>query len=175
MAADPQIESLPVIDSFDTHGARSVNWEDVTQRFGAGSWCWLATAGPTGAPQTRPLFCVWSDPVFFIASKDTARKSRNLDNEARCCVTKQSEDLHVVVEAEAEKATDAESLNRASAAFADTYQWPTTVCAGKLDAPYGAPTSGGPPYDVYALAPHRAYAFPTGEHTFLPTRWRFDR
>ncbi len=96
-----------------------MTWEDVISRFGAGSWCWLATVHPNGAPQTS-------------------------------------------------------SLDRASAAFAEGYGWPTVVAGGQLDAPFGAPTSGGPPYDVYALAPYQAFAFPTEEHTLLPTRWRFD-
>ncbi len=174
MAAGPYAESLPVIDGFDAEGARPVSWDEVTGRFGAGGWCWLATVDPTGAPQTRPLFAVWSDPVFFIASKETARKSRNLDRAARCCLTTETDDLHLVVEAVAEHVTEAGALSRASAAFAAIYEWPTTVSGGKLDAPYGAPTSGGPPYDVYALAPYRAFAFPTGKRAFPPTRWRFD-
>jgi len=37
---------------------------------------------------------------------------------------------------------------------------PTRISGGKLDADYGAPTSGGPPYDVYEATPTRAVGFP---------------
>jgi hypothetical protein len=47
--------------------------------------------------------------------------------------------------------------------------------AGKLDAEYGAPTSGGPPYDVYEITPTKAFGLPTDGESFTPTRWRFDR
>jgi hypothetical protein len=47
------------------------------------------------------------------------------------------------------------------------------VAGDKLDAEFGAPTSGGPPYDVYEIAPTRAFGLPTDGETFTPTRWRF--
>jgi len=58
-------------------------------------------------------------------------------------------------------------------AFGDIYDWPTEVKDDQLDAEYWAPTSGGPPYDVYELTPHKAFGFPTDGETFAPTRWRF--
>ena len=53
------------------------------------------------------------------------------------------------------------------------YAWPTRVSGGKLDADYGAPTSGGPPYHVYEVTPTKAFGFPITGETFTPTRWRF--
>ena len=43
----------------------------------------------------------------------------------------------------------------------------------QLDADGGAPTSGGPPYQVFELVPARAYGFPTDDQ-LDPTRWTFD-
>ena len=40
-----------------------------------------------------------------------------------------------------------------------------------LDADYGAPTSGGPPYEVYEVTPAKAFALPTDGETTTPTRW----
>jgi hypothetical protein len=40
---------------------------------------------------------------------------------------------------------------------------------------FGAPTSGGPPYDVYEITPTKAFGFPTDGESFTPTRWRFGR
>ena len=55
---------------------------------------------------------------------------------------------------------DDETLRRASGAFGDIYDWPTEVKDGQLDAEHGASTSGGPPYDVSELTPHKAFGFP---------------
>lgn len=43
-----------------------------------------------------------------------------------------------------------------------------------LDADYGAPTSLGPPYQVYELVPTCASGFPAQDGV-EPTRWSFDR
>ena len=66
-------------------------------------------------------------------------------------------------------------LRRASEAFEAIYGWPTVVAEDKLDAEYGAPPSGGPPYDVYEITPTtKAFGLPTDGESFTPTRWRFD-
>jgi hypothetical protein len=61
----------------------------------------------------------------------------------------------------------------ASGAFKASYDWPTVVAGDQLDAEYGAPTSGGPPYNVYEITPAKAFALPTDGETTTPTRWRF--
>ena len=68
--------------------------------------------------------------------------------------------------------TTPHDLERAVAAFADVYGWPTTVAGDVIDAPYAAPSSGGPPFRVYELTPIRAHAFPTADQ-FEPTRFVF--
>jgi hypothetical protein len=78
-----------------------------------------------------------------------------------------------VGEGTARRVTDEAALRRASAAFTDVYGWPATVAGERLDAEFGAPTSGGPPYDVYEIVPEMAFAFPTDGETTTPTRWRF--
>jgi hypothetical protein len=150
-----------------------IAWDEVTRRFAEGGWFWLSTVRPEGAPHTRPVFAAWAGSTFFVASKDTARKSRNLAANAHCSLGRDTGDLHVVVEGTARRVTDTGSLERAVAAFADVYGWPTTVVGDQLDAPYGAPTSGGPPYDVYEVQPVTAFAFPADGESVTPTRWRF--
>lgn len=68
---------------------------------------------------------------------------------------------------------DEATLRRASGSFKAIYDWPTVVMGDKLDAEYGAPTSGGPPYYVYEIVPTKAFGLPTDGETFTPTRWRF--
>ena len=147
-------------------------WAEAERRLSAGGWFWLATVRPDGAPHVMPVFSVWSDSTMFVASKDTARKSRNLTDEPRCVLTHDAGDLHLIVEGVARRVTDDATLGRASAAYARTYEWPTTPAGGRLDAEYGAPTSGGPPYDVFEIAPTKVIALPS-DGILTPTRWRF--
>lgn len=149
-------------------------WSAATRTFTEGGWFWLATVRPNGRPHVMPVYAAWSAPVFYVASKDATRKSRNLDANGRCVLTKDSGALHIVVEADARHVEDVDGLARASTAFHDVYGWPTTVNDGELDAPLGAPTSGGPPYRAYEITPRRAFAFPADGESRTPTRWRFS-
>jgi hypothetical protein len=154
--------------------AQPLAWSEAEQRLSRGGWFWLTTVRPDGAPHAMPVFSVWSESALFVASKDTARKSRNLAAEPRCVITHDAGDLHLIVEGVARRVSDDATLGRASAAYAQTYSWPTTPADGRLDAEYGAPTSGGPPYDVFEIAPTKVIGLPTGEGgDFTPTRWRF--
>jgi hypothetical protein len=153
---------------------RSLDWTDVERRLASGGWFWLASLRPDGAPHMMPLFAAWSESALFIVSKESARKSRNLDADGRCVISTESDGAHLVVEGAASRVHDRETLERASAAFEQIYGWPTTVAGDQLDAEYGAPTSGGPPYRVYQVAPTKIFALPIDE-SFLPTRLLFAR
>jgi hypothetical protein len=155
--------------------ARPIRWEDARRRLTKGGWFWLVTVRPDGAPHAMPVFAVWSESALFVASKATSRKSRNLAADGRCVVTTDAGDLHLIVEGEARRVRDAATLGRASEAFEAIYGWPTTVAGDELDAEYGAPTSGGPPYAVFEITPRKAFGLPTDGESFTPTRWRFDR
>lgn len=155
-----------------TEDARSIEWPDVVRRFRSGGYRWFTSLRPDGQPHTRPVFAAWSESVLFTASKATARKSRNLDADGRCSIATDVDGAHVVVEGVATRVLDEETLRQASAAFQDVYGWPTTVAGDELDAEYGAPTSGGPPYRIYKITPTTAYAFPANAD-FFPTRWTF--
>ena len=49
--------------------------------------------------------------------------------------------------------------------------WPTRIDGDHLDEDYGAPTSGGPPLEVYEVTPTKAFALPTDGEIATPTRW----
>lgn len=121
----------------------------------------------------RPVLAAWSGSSFFVASKNDARKSRNLATESRCVVTTDTGDLHVVVEGHARRVTDPATMSQATTAFREVFDWPTTIRGDELDAEYGAPTSGGPPFNVYEVVPTKAFGLPTDGESFTPTRWHF--
>jgi Pyridoxamine 5'-phosphate oxidase len=155
-----------------TPGARVLQWDEVERRLTGGGFRWLTTVRPDGAPHVMPVFGAWSESVVFLVSKATAQKSRNLDADGRCVLATDVDGVHLVIEGEASRVLDGETLERASTAFEQIYNWSTTVAGDELDAEYGAPTSGGPPYRVYQLAPTRVFALPAAGD-FVPTRWRF--
>ena len=103
--------------------SQPLSWSDVEQRLVRGGWFWLATVGPNGAPHVMPLFAAWADTRFFIASKERARKSRNLEVEPRCVITTDTGDLHLVIEGVTRHVHDEATLQRAVAAFHAVYQW----------------------------------------------------
>jgi Pyridoxamine 5'-phosphate oxidase len=170
----PAVETMPTTGrGTEVEGAtQPLDWPDVERRLASGGWFWLASVRPDGAPHMMPLFAAWSESVMFVASKQSAQKSRNLDADSRCVISTEADGAHLVVEGEASRVRDRTTLQRASAAFQQTYGWPTTVTGDQLDADYGAPTSGGPPYRVYQIAPTKIFALPI-EGDFLPTRLRF--
>lgn len=158
---------------FDHAEMPPADWEVVAGELRKGSaTSWLATLGRDGAPHVRPVFAAWTGSSFVVASKHDAAKSRNLRADGRCTITTDIGSLHVVVEGHARRVTDPERLQLASRAMQEVFAWPTEVVGEELDADYGAPTSGGPPYEVYEMHPQKAFGFPT-QDDFEPTRWRF--
>jgi hypothetical protein len=175
---DPIVEVMPrkgrgTGASTEAGSTTPLDWAAAQERFRRGGWFWLATVRPGGQPHVMPCFAAWSGSSFFVASKSTARKSRNLDAEGRCVLTTDAGDVHLIVEGEARRVIEPTALERASAAFDSIYGWPTTVAGDELDAEYGAPTSGGPPYRVYEITPSLAFGLPSDGEKFAPTRWRF--
>lgn len=153
-------------------GARILDWSEAERRLLSGGWRWLATVRPDGSPHVVPVFGAWSQRVVFLVSNPRSRKSHNLEADGRCVLTTEADGVHLVVEGQASRIRDRQTLSRASRAFDQVYGWPTTVSGDKLDAEYGAPTSGGPPYRVYQIAPRKAFGFPINAD-FVPTRWLF--
>ncbi|WP_165368020.1 pyridoxamine 5'-phosphate oxidase family protein [Phytoactinopolyspora endophytica] len=176
MRTEPVAEAMPPRGrgtEVDGGVETTLDWAKVTERLSRGGRYWLATVRPDGSPHVMPVFAVWSASAMYVVSKDSARKSRNLDSDGRCVITTEASDAHLILEGEARRVRDHETLERVSGAFETAYGWPTTVSGEELDAPYGAPTSGGPPYRVYEITPKKGFGFPA-EGTFMPTRWRFS-
>lgn len=171
--ATPRATEIPRPGSDMTGDEPMADWADVHAALSRPRGVmWLATNDPDGDPHVRPVFAAWTGASFFHASNGGAVKARNLRADGRCSLSTDIGTLHVVVEAVAGRVTDPEKLAEASRAMRASYDWPTEVVGDELHAPYGAPTSGGPPFQVFELVPHTVYGFPTdGKH--LPTRWSF--
>ncbi len=65
-------------------------------------------------------------------------------------------------------------MNHVAEAYRANYGWPVTVTDGAVDAPYGAPTAGPPPYHLYEITPATVFGFGTaGQFAGRATRYRF--
>ena len=160
----------------ESGATRPFEWADLEDGFRSPEReFWLITVNQEGRPHVVPVFAAWADDSFFVASNAGARKAGDLEVTGRCVLATNLGDAHVVVEASAHRVRDEPTMARASTAFAEVYDWPTTVVGDELDAPYAAPTSGGPPFQVWEISPHKAFGFPTDGESNAPTRWRFER
>lgn len=149
-----------------------VPWEQGQRHLEEAGTYWLATVRPDSRPHIRPVLAVWVEDTLYTTSSPGAFKSKNLALDSRCVITTHTDDLDLVVEGTATKVTDDATAQRVADAYRSKYDWPVTVHDAAFDAPYGAPTAGDPPYEVYAVTPETVFGFQTSEK-LNSTRWRF--
>ena len=161
-------------DPMTADGAGTIPWEEARARLAEAPFYWMATRRPDGAPHVRPVLAVWVDGALHFSSSPAARKARNLVADSRCTFSVSTEGLDLVVEGTAARVEDGARLGGVAATYGSKYGWPATVVDGAFDAPYGAPTAGPPPYEVYEVTPQVVFGFGTDE-ALAPrsTRWRF--
>jgi hypothetical protein len=151
-----------------------IPWEEGRRRLADVLFAWVATTHPGGRPHVRPVLTVWADGAFHSTSGRGTRKARNLDRDGRCTLSASFDGLDVVLEGVATWVREPDALQRVVDAYHDKYQWPAEVDGDALDAPYGAPTAGPPPYAVYRIEPTTAFLFGTNDELApRTTRWRF--
>jgi nitroimidazol reductase NimA-like FMN-containing flavoprotein (pyridoxamine 5'-phosphate oxidase superfamily) len=152
----------------------ALSWDEARSRLAERIFFWFATPRPDGHPHVRPVLTVVVDGTLYTTTSPTARKGKNLERDPRCSIAAATDGLDLVVEGTATKVTDASTLHRVADAYKSKYEWPAAVVDRAFDAPYGAPTAGAPPYEVYEITPVVAYGFGTNE-TLAPrsTRWEF--
>jgi hypothetical protein len=85
--------------------------------------------------------------------------------------------MDVVYDGVAVPASGPDQLQRVAEAYRRKYGWPVTASGdGALDAPFGAPAAGPPPYRAHGLEPVTVWGFGTDErYAERSTRWDFDR
>ena len=149
-------------------------WAEAQRRLAGAQTYWLATTAPGARPHVRPVLGVWVDGSLHTTSSPAARKARNLAENDRCSFSVSADSVDVVLEGTAAKVADPDHLQRVADAYDDKYGWPPTVADGAFDAPYGAPTAGPPPYEVYEITPTVVFGLGTDEvHAPRSTRWSF--
>ena len=162
-----------------------LEWDHITARLGAGftqapgtggpdrHTCWLATIDPDGRPHLTGVGAIWVDGAFWFETGDDTRKARNVARDPRCALSVATHDFDLVVEGEASRVTDRETVAALAARWA-AGGWPCEVDESgvALTAPFSAPSGGRPPYFVYSIEPRSATAVATVEPGGA-TRWTF--
>ena len=169
----PGLETLAE-RNLDGYGAPMIAWSRVrdvlanqlTQAPDTGGpnrhTAWLSTANADGSPHVRPLGVVSVAETWYFTSGPGTRKSRNLGRDPRCVLSVATHPFDLVIEARAERVTDAAELQTVADAFA-AEGWPARVEGDALTADFSAPSAGPPPWHAYKIVPVTVYAFGTAE------------
>ncbi len=167
------------------YGSPELDWEAIadclagglTQAPGTGGpdrhTCWLATINPDGSPHVTGIGALWVDGALWFETGDATRKARNLARDPRCTLSVAAHAFDLVIDGEARKVTDPETVAAMAARWA-AGGWPARVdhTGRALTADFSAPSAGPPPWFVYRLEPRTATAVGTVEPGGA-TRWRF--
>ena len=172
MTRTPEVQLIPRAGA--TESLPPADWAEVTAilRKGEVGPYWLSVGRADGTPHVRPVFAAWATASFFFVSKDAAAKTRHLAHRPEATVSVDLGPLHLMVEGRVARVTGDDRMRLASAPRAAGVGWAPPLTGDQRGAGRGAPTGGGPPYQVYELVPVRAYAFPTQDQV-EPTRWVF--
>lgn len=157
-----------------TDEATVTPWVEISRRLAEPDTHWLTTVRADGTPHVVPVGGAWVDDAMYFTMGQGTRKGKHLAGDPHCAIAVSRPGFDIVLEGEAERVRDASRLQRVAGVYNETNGWPVTVQGDALDAPYSAPTTGPPPYDVYVLNPKTVFAFGTTEETVnAATRYRF--
>lgn len=178
-------EPLTELDErFSDPGTHATPWATTQEALETAQLFWITTVRADGRPHVTPLVAVWLDHTLHFCTGPTEQKALNLTSNPNVVLTtgcnQWDQGLDVMVEGQAQRVTDKDTLQRLAAAWATKWdgQWQFQVSDGgfthtALDP--GATTSGGNAGDfavVFAVQPTKVLAFAKGSfsHTrYLPS------
>ncbi len=164
------------VTNLDQYGHAPLDWSRARDQIavppsGPERRMYLGTVRPDGRPHSAGIGATWFDgEMYFVTGKQT-QKGRNLAANPACTLSLALADLDVVLEGEAQVVTDDVVLEPLAALYNEG-GWPAKVQDGAFTAPFTAPSGGPPPWHVWRVAVHTAYAVATAE-PHGATRWRF--
>jgi Pyridoxamine 5'-phosphate oxidase len=158
-------------------GSDALEWSRAYEQLaarseGPGRTWFLGTVRPDGRPHPAGIGPAWSDGALYLTAYPDTRKARNLAQNPACTMSVRLDGIDVVLEGEAIRTADPETLERLAAVFRDG-GWPAEVDGEALTAPFSAPSAGPPPWELYRFTIDTAFGVATAE-PHGATRWRFD-
>ena len=153
--------------------AGPTTWTDTRRILETAELFWLTTVRPDGRPHVTPLIAVWHDGGLHFCTGDHERKARNLEQHRAVVLTTGTntwaDGLDVVVEGDAQRVGDDETLRALAAAWEAKYgsDWHFDVVDGAFASPGGETGTAS----VYRVAPTTVFAFGKSPHS--QTRHQF--
>ena len=149
-----------------------IAWETVLDHLSTGLQAWLTVVGADGTPIVRPVLAVLVDDALHVASSPRSRKASVLEVGTTATLATRTDGIDLVWTGTPLRVTDPDALDRIVATYQERHGWDVVRDGDALDAPYGAPTAGPPPYHAYRIEPRTVHAFGTGEGLAeRSTRW----
>ena len=100
-------------------------WATVEDLLTEAQIYWLSTVRPDARPHVTPVIAIWADRSVYFCTGSGEQKARNLAAHPGCVVTTGAntlnEGLDVVVDGDAERVTDAATLQRIAAEYEAKY------------------------------------------------------
>jgi nitroimidazol reductase NimA-like FMN-containing flavoprotein (pyridoxamine 5'-phosphate oxidase superfamily) len=156
---------------FSEPGASPTGWDETRRALETADLFWITTVRADGRPHVTPLVAIWLESALYFSTGDTEQKGVNLRGNPHVVLTTGRNDweagLDVVVEGDAVRVTDDDTLRRLATAWAAKWdgRWQYEVRDG------GFHHEGGGEALVYKVAPAKILAF--GKGPFSHTRHRF--
>jgi general stress protein 26 len=164
-------EPLTTLDRrFSEPDARAIDWAVTRRTLEDAELFWVATVKSDGRPHITPLVAVWLDGTIYFATGHDEQKAVNLRGNPHVILmtgcNRWDDGIDVVVEGEAARVTDDETLERLAEAWRAKWdgRWRYEVRDGCFQHGAGAAL-------VFGVEPEKIFAF--GKGTFSQTRHRF--
>lgn len=170
-------ERQPVeVTNLDRYGFPPLPWSRPRDLLAAtpaqpGTPYFLGTSRPDGRPHAAGIGALWLDGDLYFTSGPRTRKAQNLSANPSCTISTSLEGIDVVLEGEAIRVTDQQTLATVAGRYRDG-GWPAEVEGDAFTAPFSAPSAGPPPWHLYRLTVDTAFGVATAE-PYGATRWRF--
>jgi nitroimidazol reductase NimA-like FMN-containing flavoprotein (pyridoxamine 5'-phosphate oxidase superfamily) len=161
---------------FSAPDAVATSWDETRGVLETAELFWISTVRADGRPHVTPLVAVWCEGALHFTTGPTEQKALNLTGNRHVILTTGcngwDEGLDVVVEGDAARVTDDETLNRLAAAWSAKWdgRWKWRVGAGCFHQDDDDDVSAQPVH-VFSVAPAKVLAFAKG--TFGHTRHIF--
>lgn len=152
------------------------SWEETRRALETAELFWLSTVRADGRPHVTPVVAVWYDGALHFSTADTEQKAVNLRENSHVILTTGcnhwKEGLDVVVEGNAVRVTDHDTLEKLTQVWASTWdgRWKYLVrdgCFYHYDEHEVLPD----PISVFSVKPIKVFAFAKGH--FSHTRHQF--
>jgi general stress protein 26 len=156
---------------FSEPNATATPWVTTQRALESAQMFWISTVRSDGRPHVTPLVAVWLDGALHFSTGPREQKAVNIAANPNVVLTtgtdKWDGGLDVVVEGEAQRITDRDTLERLAAAWATKWdgQWRYEV----VDNVGFAPDKGVDPAHVFRVRTGKILAF--GKNPFSQTAY----